>query len=293
MGTLPKLAAVSAMALFVASSGSAFAANPSLPNLPNLKFLDYTGLAPKTTFNLNNPTGWSGGGGLIFIAKPCTGGCVPGSANDQSAAGPGYLQTYGNPLGFAGGGNYVEADGNPTFESSFNFTVTGLTAGQEYDLSFYQGASTQFGFGFNDWTQTNTGTTNQWIVSLADSPLQTEDNGRVDPMFGPALDYFSTDPNASIATSDLMTVPFQGTVGWMFTKVTLKANTDTELLSFLAWGDNGSTVNLPPMAFLTGVDAPPGLVPEPSTWAMMGLGFVGLAGMAWRRGKRPARTIEV
>jgi hypothetical protein len=51
----------------------------------------------------------------------------------------------------------------------------------------------------------------------------------------------------------------------------------TEMLSFLAWGDNGSTVNLPPMAFLSGVDSPPGLVPEPSTWAMTLIGFVGLA----------------
>ena len=53
-------------------------------------------------------------------------------------------------------------------------------------------------------------------------------------------------------------------------------------MSFLAWGDNGSTTNLPPMAFLAGVDSPTIGVPEPSTWAMMILGFLGIGGVAWR-----------
>jgi PEP-CTERM motif len=79
-----------------------------------------------------------------------------------------------------------------------------------------------------------------------------------------------------------MTVPTGTAVGWQFVSVDLKADAPTELLSFLAWGDNGSTVNLPPMAFLSGVDSPNGLVPEPSTWAMMIIGFVGL-GFAGRR----------
>ena len=117
--------------------------------------------------------------------------------------------------------------------------------------------------------------------------------GGYDPVYGQTSTYYNNDPDASVATSQLMTVPYQGTVGWEYVSVTLHATSNTELLSFLAWGDNGSTVNLPPIAFLTGVDAPPGLVPEPSTWAMMGLGFAGLAGrLAWRRSKRPAQVLE-
>ena len=68
----------------------------------------------------------------------------------------------------------------------------------------------------------------------------------------------------------------------------MTADATTELLSFLAWGDNGSTVNLPPIAFLSGVDSPNGLVPEPSTWAMMIMGFVGLAFVGRRQMKKRA-----
>ena len=85
-----------------------------------------------------------------------------------------------------------------------------------------------------------------------------------------------------------MTVPYQGTVGWEYVSVNLTADATTELLSFLAWGDNGSTVNLPPIAFLSGVDSPNGLVPEPSTWAMMIMGFVGLAFVGRRQMKKRA-----
>jgi PEP-CTERM motif len=110
----------------------------------------------------------------------------------------------------------------------------------------------------------------------------------VDPIFGQTSTYFSTDPNASIAASQLMNVPSGTAVGWEFVSVNLTADSPTELLSFLAWGDNGSTVNLPPMAFLSGVDSPNGLVPEPSTWAMMIMGFVGLGFVGRRQLKKRA-----
>jgi hypothetical protein len=271
-----RLTGCAAFGLTLATS-SAWADTP-LPGLVNQNFTDYTGSAPKGYFTNVDPVGWTGGNGLIFIASP-----TPFS---QSAAGPVYLTTYGNPVGNIPG-NYVEADGNPTYESGFNYTVTGLTVGQTYTLSFYQGASSQTGFGYNPVTGTNTATTNQWVISLttvASGGLKICYNcGVYDPTYGQTSTYYSTDPTASIATSQKMTVPYQGTVGWEYTQVTLKADATTELLSFLAWGDNGSTVNLPPMAFLSGVDSPAGLVPEPSTWAMMGIGFVGLAGAAWRR----------
>jgi PEP-CTERM motif len=268
-------AGLSAIGLSLVASGAW--ADPALPGLQNQTFTQYTGSAPKGSFTSVNPVGWTGGNGLIFIASP---------KSPNSAAGPTYLTTYGNPFGPAVPGNYVEADGNPTYESGFNYTVTGLTVGQSYSLSFYQGASSQVGFGFNNYVGYNTGTTNQWIVALttvASGGLKLACCGPTDPLYGPTDYYYSTDANASIAASKLMNVPYAGTIGWEYTSVTLKADATTELLSFLAWGDNGSTVNLPPMAFLSGVDSPAGLVPEPSTWAMMGIGFLGLAGVAWRR----------
>jgi hypothetical protein len=98
-----------------------------LPGLTNLNLLTYSGSAPKAPFTTVNPTGWTGGTGLIFIDAPGT-----STSSPVTACGPTYLTTYGCPstLAIAGGYNEVEADGNPSFESGFNYHVAGLTAGQ-------------------------------------------------------------------------------------------------------------------------------------------------------------------
>ncbi|HYP68016.1 MAG TPA: PEP-CTERM sorting domain-containing protein [Thiobacillaceae bacterium] len=264
-----KSAALAGLSLLVGSAN----AFPLLPNLTNLNFLQYTGAAPKNSFGAVNPVGWTGGSGLIFIDAPGT------SASDpKTACGPTYLSTYGCPstLAIPGGYNLVEADGNPDFESGFNYTVTGLTAGQTYTLSFYQAASQQRGF---------TGaTTNQWIVSLGTAGL-TDCPGCLG---GGNSSYSNTDPTASIVATPLMSVPSQGMVDWNYVTVDLTADASTQLLSFLAWGNNGNTANLPPMIFLAGVNSPSGLnsVPEPATLALFGLG---LAGLGASRMRRPAK----
>lgn len=256
----PSAIRLSAIGLSLIASGAW--ADP-LPNLQNQNFTQFTGSSPKGSFTSVDPVGWTGGSGLIFINS---------QTYPNSAAGPIYLTTYKNPVGSVTG-NYVEADGNPIFESGFNYTVTGLTVGKTYTLSFYQGASQQTGFVGT--------TTNQWIVSLGTTGLTTCNGcGPFNSFFGSnESTYSSADPNASIVASPLMTIPTGTAVGWNFVSVNLTANSTTDLLSFLAWGDNGTTNNLPPIAFLSGVNSGPGLgatTPEPATWAMMGLGFLGL-----------------
>ena len=49
-----------------------------------------------------------------------------------------------------------------------------------------------------------------------------------------------------------MNTPSGGLTDWNFVTVQLTADASTEFLSFLAWGDNGNTTNLPPILFLPG-----------------------------------------
>lgn len=243
-------------------------ADPFLPGVKNLNFLDYTGSTPKNYFTRVNPVGWTGGSGLIFID-------APGTADDGS-----YLSVYSPfPKNSPVGGNFVEADGNPEFESGFNQTITGLTPGKTYTLSFYQAASQQVGFA------TGLATTERWVVSLGTAGLSLRGGGPVDPVYGPTAEYYSTDPNASITISQNMTTPSAGVTPWEYVSVNLTADASTNLLSFLAWGDNGSTINLPPIVFLSGVNSPDVISssPEPATASLLVLAFLGVGIALWRR----------
>ena len=72
----------------------------------------------------------------------------------------------------------------------------------------------------------------------------------------------------------------------MTANFTFTANSSTELLSFLAVGTPAA--NLPPFALLDGVSLT--AVPEPSTWALMLVGFSGL-GYATLSSRRPALAV--
>jgi len=219
-----RLSYLASTALALSIAGNQANANPTIQN-PD--FLNITG-SPKETFSNAAPVGWSGGTNLVFIASSST-----SSSNASSPCGSTYLQTYGCPsaLIISGGYNVVESDGNPTYNSSFYQTLTGLTVGENYSLSFYQAASQQSGF--------SGATTNQWIVGLGKTGTYLEavknSGGSNTSNCGPVNCYQSTDTSAkgaSIAASTLMSVPSGGLQNWEYVSVLMRPRAQTRRSAF-------------------------------------------------------------
>jgi hypothetical protein len=83
-----------------------------------------------------------------------------------------------------------------------------------------------------------------------------------------------------------LAIPSEGFSGWRQTTLDFIATGSSETLSFLSTGVG--TAAEPPFSLLDGVSIKG--VPEPSTWAMMVLGF-GLLGYASFRRRRTAASI--
>jgi hypothetical protein len=190
----------------------------------------YTGSAPKDLFTNVLPTDWSGGL-FDYIDAPGTADMNP-------------LPVYpGFPATSPQGGNFVQSDSTPNYALPITQSISGLTAGQSYTLSFYQAA----GQGQGD-----TGaTTDQWEVTLG----------------------------SSTQYSALMSIPQGGMFPWTSQTLTLTADNTTDLLSFIAIGSGG----VPPQIFLDGVDMEPSVPEPSALMLLLGVGVVCVLGRAGRR----------
>lgn len=81
--------------------------------------------------------------------------------------------------------------------------------------------------------------------------------------------------------STLMSTPNHGSVGWMSQSMVFTALSTNDVVTFLAVGTPSGT---PPFVFLDGVSMSP--VPEPSSMALIGLGFVCLPFVGRWRGRK-------
>lgn len=159
----------------------------------------------------SNVANWSS----VCRSNSCGTGNTPDSllSNASGSAFNGNIGLYSSALS-PDGGNYVAFDGDTNFNASISQTITGLTAGNSYALTFYQAAAQQKG--------TTGPTTEQWQIN-----------------FG-SHQYNST----------LMTNLSQGFVPWTKQTLTIVADATNVTLSFLSVGTPSGQ---PPVVMLDGI----------------------------------------
>ncbi len=171
---------------------------------------------------------------------------APGSADTTGAQGEyGFLSLWGPHNGGAAsnmlpaaspdGGNFVGADGAYQTEA-ITQSITGLTAGEHYDVAFDWAGAQQSGY---------TGaTTERWIVGLGAQSIST-----------------------AVAHN-----PNHGFTGWMHETFDFTATGSSETLSFLAQGTPGGE---PPFSLLDGVSLSAVPEPASWAMMVLGIGGLG------------------
>lgn len=169
-----------------------------------------------------------------------------------------------------GGGNFIAADGAVGYQVAIYQTVTGLTSGTTYALSFWYAAAQQSGF---------TGdTTEGWQVSLKGTAQTTQTTAN-----GTTIQDTPAQPiNPNTGQPGLANGGFQS---WAQDTMYFTATSSSQVLTFLALGTPSGQ---PPLDLLSGVTLNVS-TPEPASIALSGVGMASLMAVLWFRRNR-ART---
>lgn len=155
------------------------------------------------------------------------------------------LQLYGSdpivsPDGIANW--FVASDGDPGFGAPIYQTLSGLTPGKQYDVTFYQAAGQQ---------RTFTGaTTERWRVGL-DTSILTYTTDTTSPQFA----------RTQLSTINVFPDTATRVTPWQKQTLTFTANSSSDILTFLAVG---TPAGKPPFSLLSSVSVTAN-VPEPLT----------------------------
>jgi len=153
------------------------------------------------------------------------------------------LRSAGNGITGSGYGNNVFASDGLYYPGTLSQSISGLTTGGVYTLTFSYALAQQAGF----------------------------DTANPD-------DYWKVGFGTDTKNSTSLSIADGGFSGWKTATMTFTATSASEVLSFLA---QSGTVGSPPFLLLDGVSMT-AAVPEPATWGMM-LGGIGLLGFVARR----------
>jgi|GEM_PF-2073249 hypothetical protein len=159
--------------------------------------------------------------------------------------------------------NYVEVDGDPTWGAPISTTMSGLTIGGQYQISFYQASNEENG---ND--------------------KEYLDNWKVYIIPGAGQGTYTPSAGDLAYTTDQMDNKGAQATPWEFESFTFVATAVSETLEFVtnvaAPPGHSVTPYQPPFLDLAGVQLDP--APEPGTWVLAGTGAaLMLAGRALRR----------
>lgn len=141
------------------------------------------------------------------------------------------------------GGNFVAIDGDTRYLAGISQSISGLTIGSNYVLSFYMAAAQQRGL--------SGATTEWWDVSFGSRTIR----------------------------STVLNNPSQGVQPWRLETIIFQASAVTQTLTFLA---GGTPNGLPPISLLDGLSLVQ-QSPEPGTMLMLAGGLAALVALRKKR----------